>query len=140
TPLIDGVLKGPVFLKSSVHKLPDLAIALKGPENQPVEVEFAGRIDSVHGQIRNTIEGLPDVPVSKFVLKMKGGKKGLLVNSRNLCQGTPGKMTVDMTAQNNKTADSRPVLGNSCGGKKGKKKSHKKSHRRQRSSMLVAIW
>ncbi|HEX3734848.1 MAG TPA: hypothetical protein VHU86_06790, partial [Solirubrobacterales bacterium] len=47
TPLIDGVLKGPVFLKSSVHKLPDLAIALKGPENQPVEVEFAGRIDSV---------------------------------------------------------------------------------------------
>jgi hypothetical protein len=139
TPLIDGVLKGPVFLKSSVHKLPDLAIALKGPENQPVEVEFAGRIDSVHGQIRNTIEGLPDVPVSKFVLKMKGGKKGLLVNSRNLCQGTPGKMTVDMTAQNNETADSRPVLGNSCGGKKGKKKA-KRHQGHKRLGRLLAGW
>ena len=28
---------------------------------------------------------MPDVPVSKFVLNMKGGKKGLLVNSRDLC-------------------------------------------------------
>ena len=142
TPLLDGVLKGPVFLKSSDHQLPDLAIALKGPESQPVEVEFQGRIDSVHAQIRNTIEGLPDVPVTKFVLKMKGGKKGLLVNSRNLCQGKPGRMTVNTAAQNNKTADSRPVLGNSCGkAKKGKKsKAHKKAHKSRLLSRLIAGW
>jgi hypothetical protein len=121
TPLLDGKLTGPVFLKSSVHKLPDLAIALKGPESQPIEVEFAGRIDSVHGQIRNTIEGLPDVPVSNFVLKMKGGKKGLLVNSRDLCKGKVTRLTVHMAAQNNKTADSRPALTRSC---KHKKPSH----------------
>jgi hypothetical protein len=138
TPLLDGKLTGPVFLKSSDHKLPDLAIALRGPDNQPVEVEFAGRIDSVHGQIRNTIEGLPDVPVSKFVLKMKGGRKGLLVNSRNLCQGKPGRITVDMTAQNNRTAHSKPKLGNSC----GKAKKHKKArkHHRRRLGALVAGW
>jgi hypothetical protein len=29
---------------------------------------------------------------------MKGGKKGLLVNSRNLCSGKPGRMTVSMIA------------------------------------------
>jgi hypothetical protein len=139
TPLLDGVLKGPVFLKSSVHKLPDLAIALRGPDSQPVEVEFAGRIDSIHGQIRNTIEGLPDVPVSRFVLKMKGGKKGLLVNSRNLCQGKPGRMTVDMTAQNNKRADSRPLLGNSCG-KAKKHKKDKKHSKRDQLSQLVGGW
>ncbi len=138
TPLLDGKLTGPVFLKSSDHQLPDLAIALKGPEGQPIEVEFAGRIDSIHAQIRNTIEGLPDVPVSKFVLRMKGGKKGLLVNSRNLCQGKPGRMTVNMSAQNNKTADSRPVLGNSCGAKKHKKaKKHSKRHQLSR---LVGGW
>ncbi len=139
TPLLDGKLSGPVFLKSSDHKLPDLAIALKGPDNQPVEVEFQGRIDSVHGQIRNTIEGLPDVPVSKFVLKMKGGKKGLLVNSRNLCQGRQGRMTVNMTAQNNRRSDSRPLLGNSCGkAKKGKKA--KKHPKRRQLSRLIAVW
>jgi hypothetical protein len=129
TPLLDGKLTGPVFLKSSDHQLPDLAIALKGPENQPIEVEFAGRIDSIHAQIRNTIEGLPDVPVTKFVLKMRGGKKGLLINSRNLCSGKPGRMTVNMTAQNNRRSDSSPKLGNSCGSKKHNK-SKKHQHRR----------
>ncbi len=138
TPLLDGKLTGPVFLKSSDHQLPDLAIALKGPESQPVEVEFQGRIDSVHAQIRNTIEGLPDVPVTKFVLKMKGGKKGLLVNSRNLCQGKPGRMTVNTAAQNNKTADSRPVLGNSCG--KAKKHKAKKHGKRHQLSRLIGGW
>ena len=120
TPLLDGKLTGPVFLKSSDHQLPDLAIALRGPDSQPVEVEFAGRIDSVKAQIRNTIEGLPDVPVTKFVLKMKGGRKGLLVNSRNLCKGKVTRMTVKMVGQNNKRFDSRPKLRNSCG-KQGKK-------------------
>jgi hypothetical protein len=127
TPLLDGKLTGPVFLKSSVHKLPDLAIFLKGPDAQPIEVEFQGRIDSIKGQIRNTIEGLPDVPVSSFRLYMKGGKKGLLINSRDLCKGKPGKLTVSMVGQNNKSSESRPKLGNSCKGGKQKKSKHKRS-------------
>jgi hypothetical protein len=133
TPLLDGVLKGPVFLKSSVHKLPDLAIALKGPDSQPIEVEFAGRIDSIHGQIRNTIEGLPDVPVSKFVLRMKGGKKGLLVNSRDLCNGKQPKMTVNTIGQNNKRFDSRPALQNGC---KASKKAKRHGKRRMAAGLL----
>lgn len=123
TPLLDGKLTGPVFLKSSNHKLPDLAIALKGPDHQPVEVELAGRIDSVKGQIRNTIEAVPDVPVSKFVLQMKGGKKSLLVNSRDLCKGRKARMSVRLIGQNNTIADSKPVLRNAC--KKRKKASKK---------------
>jgi hypothetical protein len=127
TPLLDGKLTGPVFLKSSVHKLPDLAIFLKGPDAQPIEVEFQGRIDSVKGQIRNTIEGLPDVPVSSFRLYMKGGGKGLLINSRDLCKGKPGRLTVKMAGQNNKTSESRPALGNSC--KKVRKTEHSRKRR-----------
>jgi len=138
TPLVDEPLTGPVFLKSSSHNLPDLAIALKGPATQPLEVEFAGRIDSVKGQIRNTIEGLPDVPVTKFVLKMKGGKKGLLVNSRNLCAGKTTKMTVKMTGQNNKLAESRPPLKRTCKGKQSKKA--KKRLPPGRLSGLIDSW
>ncbi|HEY6730093.1 MAG TPA: hypothetical protein VI039_03615 [Solirubrobacterales bacterium] len=121
TPLIDGKLTGPVFLKSSDHQLPDLAIALRGPDNQPVEVEFAGRIDSIKGQIRNTIEGLPDVPVTRFVLRMKGGRKGLLANSRDLCSTKVTRMTVKMVGHNNKVTKSRPPLSRSCKGKGAKK-------------------
>jgi hypothetical protein len=140
TPLIDGKLTGPVFLKSSDHQLPDLAIALRGPDNQPVEVEFQGRIDSIKGQIRNTIEGLPDVPVSKFVLRMKGGKKGLLVNSRDLCAGKTTKMTVDLTAQNNRTASSRPPLTRQCGGNSKRAKRHAKHARRGRPGPFSFVW
>ena len=31
--------------------------------------------------------GVPDVPVKKFILNMYGGKKSLLVNSTNTCKG-----------------------------------------------------
>ena len=41
---------------------------------------LVGRIDTVRGGIRNTFDGVPDAPVSKFVLNMQGGKRGLLVN------------------------------------------------------------
>jgi hypothetical protein len=120
TPLLDQPLSGPVFLRSSTHELPDLVVALHGQ----VDVVVAGKVDSVKGALRNTFEAVPDAPVSKFVLKMQGGKKGLIVNSRNLCAGT-NKATVLMGGQNGKTFDSTPVVKAKCGAKKGKRGSGK---------------
>ena len=37
------------------------------------------------GRLRNVFYSVPDVPVSKFVLTIKGGKKGLLLNTTDLC-------------------------------------------------------
>jgi hypothetical protein len=103
TPLLDKPLEGPVYLRSSSHELPDLVAALNGQ----VDVVLDGRIDSVNGRIRNTFEMVPDVPVSRFVLTVPGGAKGLLVNSVNLCR-TPVKAIVKLTGQNGKTANSKP--------------------------------
>jgi hypothetical protein len=50
---------------------------------------------------------------------MQGGKKGLLVNSRNICKHT-NRATVNFTAHNGKTHNFRPMLKDSCKGK-GKK-------------------
>ena len=47
---------------------------------------------------------------------MQGGKKGLIVNSRNLCAAT-NKATVQMDGQNGKAFDSTPVVKAKCGGK-----------------------
>lgn len=122
TPLLDQPLEGPVYLRSSNHKLPDLVAALDGE----VEIDLAGRIDTGKGGgIRNTFETVPDAPVTKFVLRMQGGKKGLLVNSTNLCNATR-RATVLIEGQNGKTADQRPVVENSC--KKTTRKA--RSHRR----------
>jgi hypothetical protein len=123
TPLLDGPLKGPVYLRSSDNTLPDLVAALHGQ----VDVELAGRTDSVHGRIRNTFDVVPDVPVSKFTLTVRGGANGLLVNSRNLCPSKPraGKAggkgprvplraLVRFKGQNGKKANMRPKLRTPC--------------------------
>ncbi|HWC47596.1 MAG TPA: hypothetical protein VG448_01800 [Solirubrobacterales bacterium] len=111
TPLLGKPLSGPVYLRSSNHPLPDLVAKLGGQ----LEIDLVGRIDSVHGGIRTTFESVPDAPVSKFVLQMKGGAKSLLTNSTDICRGKH-RATARMKAQNGRAVDLRPVLQSSgCG-------------------------
>jgi hypothetical protein len=113
TPLLDEPLRGPVYLRSSSHKLPDLVAALVGPASTPIEIDVDGRVDSVHGGLRTTFETVPDAPVTEFSLHMAGGKKGLIVNSTNLCAST-NRATAKFTGQNGKTATLHPALKASC--------------------------
>ncbi len=126
TPLLDEPLEGPVYLRSSSHELPDMVAALHGPPSRPIEIELDGRIDSIHGGIRTTFETVPDQPVSKFIVNLKGAKKGLLVNSRDLCARTY-KATARFDGQNGKVHDFSPPLKSSCG--KSKQQGHHR-HRR----------
>ncbi len=115
TPLFDEALRGPVYLRSSSNPLPDLVARLRGPAHQPVEVHVIGRIDSVKGGgIRSTFSTVPDAPVTKFVLTMQGGKKGLLVNSTDLCART-NKATARFEAHNGRALTLRPALRSACG-------------------------
>jgi hypothetical protein len=113
TPLFEETLKGPAYLRSSDHLLPDLVIALKGPPSLPVEVDVVGRVDSINGGIRTTFEAIPDAPVSKFTLKMPGGKKGLLENSTELCARV-NRATAKFTAYNGRKATLHPPMKASC--------------------------
>ncbi len=110
TPLLDEPLQGPVYLRSSNHKLPDLVVDLKGQ----IEIVLDGRIDNKGGGIRTVFSAVPDAPISTFTLKMKGGAKGLLVNSVDLCR-SPTKAVVKATGQNGATHDTNPALATSCG-------------------------
>jgi uncharacterized repeat protein (TIGR01451 family) len=109
TPLLDAPLEGPVYLRSSSHLLPDLVVSLGGQIN----VDLVGRIDSINGGIRTTFDATPDAPISQFVLMMQGGKKGLLDNSRNLCNHT-NLAAVKMTGQNGKDHNFRTVVRANC--------------------------
>ena len=123
TPLLDKPLQGPVYLRSSSHELPDLVAALDGQ----IDVVLAGRVDTGKGGgIRNTFEAVPDAPVSKFVLEMQGGKKGLLVNSENICS-KPQKALVSYRAHNGDAYQATPLIKNDCG-KKAKRKHKAKTH------------
>jgi hypothetical protein len=111
SPLLEEPLQGPVYLRSSNHKLPDLLADLRGL----VDVEVIGRIDATKASLRASFEALPDAPVSEFVLTMRGQKKGLLVNSRELC-GAKARARVRFVGQNGKVEGVGPVVGVGCGG------------------------
>ncbi len=117
SPLLDEPLVGRVYLRSSNHPLPDLVAALHSAK---VDIDLVGRIDSVDGGIRNSFEAVPDAPVTKFVLEMQGGKKGLLVNSTNICRGNH-RAKASFTGQNGKRHVFNPPLKARCGGKRSKK-------------------
>lgn len=118
TPLLGKPVEGPVYLRSSNNTLPDLVAHLEGQ----VDIDLVGRIDSFKGGIRTTFGRVPDVPVTKFVMTLPGGKKGLLVNSTNLC-AKPVRAIIRIKGQNGKKANSKPKLRTPCRGKgKGKKK------------------
>jgi len=97
SPLLSDELKGPVYLVSSDNELPDLLADLHGQVN----IRLRGVISASKARIRTVFSNVPDVPVSKFTLNMKGGKKGLLVNSRDLC-AHPNFSSLNFKAQNGK--------------------------------------
>lgn len=120
SPLLDEPLEGPVYLRSSNNLLPDAVFDLHGI----VDVEVAVRIDSVKGRLRATVPNAPDVPVSRVVVKMQGGDKGLFVNSRNICAHRYAARLL-LHAQNNRRAALRPLLRGQCKTRKRKIKHAK---------------
>ncbi len=120
TPILEKPLEGPVYLRSSSHKLPDIVAALNGQ----IDIDLDGHVDTVHGAIRTSFENPPDAPVSNFTLTLDGGNKGLLQNNTNLCAHTL-HVTADITGQNGKTANQNPLLQTPC-----RKKHHKRKQTR----------
>ncbi len=110
TPILDQPLEGPVFLRSSNHNLPDFVAALHGL----VDVEAVARIDSKNGGIRATFTDVPDAPLTEVVVQMQGAKKGLIINSTNLCTAKH-RANVHMSGQNGKSHEIDPVIRANCG-------------------------
>jgi hypothetical protein len=117
SPLLDKPLEGPVYLGVGFgYSIPALVAELNGQ----IRVLLYGRVDTDKAKgIRNTFEVVPDAPVSRFVLEMRGGKKyGLLENSEDICSKAQ-RANAQFVAQNGRVAHLRPKIRNSCHRKKG---------------------
>jgi hypothetical protein len=121
TPLLDQPLEGKVYLRSSSHGLPDLAMDLRGQ----VDVHVIGRVGSRNSGLVASFENLPDVPVGRLEVNLFGGSKGLLQNSESLC-GANKHASVEAFAQNNATFDLSPKLKVKCGSA-GRHRRHRAS-------------
>jgi hypothetical protein len=124
TPILGYPLTGHAYLRSSDNLLPDLVPDLRGPSWQPIKLEAAARTDSVHGGLRSTTDFVPDAPFSKLVVQLRGGRKGLLQNSTNICR-TIFRARVEYTGQNGKVSVAHPALRNPKCPKRGGKRKHR---------------
>jgi hypothetical protein len=117
TPLLDEPLKGNVYFRSNggERELPDLVADLRGL----FRITLVGFVDSKNGRTRTRFLGVPDAPVSKFTLKLAGGKRGLLENSVNIC-AKKQLAKVILAAQNGRRSVKDQAIKVKCPKGKGK--------------------
>ncbi len=127
TPLFDDPLSGNVYLRSAPgRKLPDLVADL---HSGAIRIVLEGHIGPSHGGIQAFFANLPDEPLDRFQMTLAGGKRGLLVNSADIC-ARPPQVSVKALAQNNIGAVFNTALRGQC--RKHTRKHHKKHKRHTR--------
>jgi hypothetical protein len=115
TPLLSGQLQGPLYLRRSTAKAP---LQLLADLHGAVDVALRGQLEQTkRGALRASFEDLPDAPISKLTLELKGGKQGLLQNAANLCAAAP-RATALLDAQSGQSVEQRPLLATRCKPKK----------------------
>lgn len=81
TPLLPIPLTGPVkLITPKGGGLPGLQLDLAGL----LSISLKGKAEPTTAGLRNTFSGIPDVPLTRFELRLKGGKEGVLAATRDL--------------------------------------------------------
>jgi len=104
SPLLGEPLSGSIYLRAPSGQLPGLLVDLRGGG---LHFVLGGRVLTGGKGLRARISGLPDLPVSKAVFTLAGGRRGLLVNSEALC-ARPRRATVGLTAHSGAVRSLRP--------------------------------
>ena len=112
TPLLRSPLRGGVYFVRNGHALPDMMVALRGQ----VAIDLDSRITIPHSRFLATdFATIPDVPVSKFILRLVSGSHSPLGTVSNLCSAKSRRATASIrfTAQSGKvlSRSQRLVVG-----------------------------
>jgi hypothetical protein len=123
SPLLDKPLEGKVYFRSNggERPLPDVVMDLNGQFRAILIGEVDTATPKTNPRIRVTVRLVPDAPATKFTVNLFGGKKGLLVNNRNLCSKKL-KAEIKLTGQNGRVHNTKPVVKTSCKGKGAKRR------------------
>jgi hypothetical protein len=110
SPLLGRPLRGLVRLRQSRRRLPDLVASVDGQ----IGLDLVGRVESLRGRIRVSFDDLPAAPFRRLDLALAGGKRGIVVNTVDLCRADP-HATVVVTGQNGARRVSRVRVATGCG-------------------------
>jgi hypothetical protein len=84
TPMLDEALVGDVYMRVPSRRLPDLSAEVR---SGGLRFLLRGRTTDRGGRLGVSLVSLPDVPLSRAVLTLPGGRRGIVVNSESLCAG-----------------------------------------------------
>lgn len=125
TPVLNEPLAGPVYFAENkqvnrlgrlISKLPSLVIPLRG--EVAINIRQASGVKG--GRLVSTTASIPDAPVSRFDLALKGGVGGVLTVTRtatrrfDLCKGRHTAF-IETDAQNGRRADFSVRAESPCG-------------------------
>jgi hypothetical protein len=140
TPLLDKPLAGNVYFVKNVRTdpetgneirtLPMIIVALRGE----IAINLKGESATTKaGRLVNTFAAVPDAPVSRFNLNIKGGRNGILAVTRtrrakiNLCtRPRSHKATTRMTGHNGRQHNPTITLKTPCTKRKAKQRRDKR--------------
>lgn len=107
SPLFPGRITGPVWLvRRERGKLPKLVVQLR----KPLALTFEGYPKvGRRGLIATSFPRLPDLPLTRFVLRLRGGRFSALENTTNLCRRRL-RLPLSFRAHNGKRAAARPAI------------------------------
>jgi hypothetical protein len=141
TPVLNRPLTGPVYFVKNVRvhprtgnlirTLPTLLIPLKGE----VDIHLRAQSDTQRGKLVNTFSAVPDAPVSRFELVLRGGRRGILIVNDNPCRRSR-IADVQMDGQNGKRADRAVKIRMPCG--KKRKRGDAKGDKKNRTDRRAA--
>ena len=139
SPLLNRALKGNVYFVKNVRRnargnlirtLPMLIVALRGE----IAVNLKGTSDVKGGKLVNTFAGVPDAPISRFNLNIRGGSSGIVAVTRtrrariNICRGKQ-ILEADMDAHNGKRHDFDVRMKTPCKKKKQQQRKRRANKR-----------
>jgi hypothetical protein len=121
TPLFRRALLGSTYLVQPVDDgPPELWTTL---DAEGVRLSVRGRVFSRDGRAHARLVGLPDMPLSKFVLSLDGGADGLLALASSPCSGSAGSQQAGVALEGQNHAYlivKRKVAHPACAGSSGK--------------------
>ena len=105
SPLLDVPLAGPIYLRIPSHRLPDLLADLRAGS---LHVLLHGHT-AAGGRLRVSFPDLPDIPLTEAAFTLRGGERGIFVNSEALC-ARPRRAGASFSAYNGRQRRVRPML------------------------------
>jgi hypothetical protein len=128
TPLLNDPLVGNVFFVKNIRidpetgneirTLPMIVVALRGE----IAINLRGESSTTRaGKLVNTFAQVPDAPISRFNLNIRGGRNGILAVTRsrrstfNLCRMGRQVAEADIDGHNGRRHDLNVVMRKPCG-------------------------